>query len=104
MEASTWFVFMVFGLGSVVGGLFVTLQRQCEMERIKRDFELQLTALLESRDSALMSRNNLACETEYPVSQATAGSEEPGQDEGADWEHLLIPPPENSTIGTHVGI
>jgi hypothetical protein len=41
---SSLFLILVFGLGSVVGGLVVTLQRQCAMERIRQEFEQELVA------------------------------------------------------------
>jgi len=104
MEFSTWFVIVVFALGAAVGGLFVALQRQCEMERIKHHFEQQLEELMpapvpreprlyaaERGKRSVEDRNRPGTEPALEVQEQTV-PEQAAQDDG--WEQLFIPPPE----------
>lgn len=94
MEVSTWFVIADFTLGAAVGALMVSLQRECAIERIRRDFEQQLTGLIERRST---SGQNRECSgtTGQDLSTFITSAEQVPKDE-LSWISSAFPPPADS--------
>lgn len=88
----SWFVVAAFVLGTLVGGLLVTLKRQCDTDRIKRDFEEQLAAVVrdEMRDLALERERGACVHANEAPSEPETSSEIPEEDV-TEWEHLPVP-------------
>jgi hypothetical protein len=104
MELSSLFVVVVFVLGSVVGGLFVSLQRQCYMERIEHEFEQaleeQVRKSMEARITTPVAAEQAVAVAESAKTEQRSPMTEPVDeaelDSGDGWNHLLVTPPENA--------
>ncbi len=97
MEASTFFITAVFFLGASVGGLLVSLQRQCTIERIKRDFESQLTTVVRESTKAAEARREIVPNKVAVTDPAEADfSCDSMTDEELSWEHLPVPSPDGN--------
>ncbi len=103
MEGSAFFITAVFFLGASVGGLLVTLQRQCAMDRIRSEFNRELALAVESASNSARSVRRFV-PARPPVTQAAQVDEtfEDVADEEFGWEHLPFPPQGKNQ--THAGI
>lgn len=101
---NSWLVIVVFGLGSVVGGLLVTLQRQCAMERIRHEFEQELAAVLRQtggdRPAAGVEAVRQAHASPTQTTDEMAGEAEEEMD---SWERAFVPAGSGSSH-THAGV
>jgi hypothetical protein len=102
---SSWFVIVVFGLGSAVGGLLVSLQRQCVMERIRQEFEQELAATV-LKQSSYDRRSEGRVETvgvaASPLRTEAEIGDEP-EEELDGWENAFVPV-SGSSGHTHAGV
>lgn len=101
---SSLFVIVVFGLGSAVGGLLVSLQRQCVMERIRHEFEQELaaTVLKQAGYDRPAERVETARTATSAMQTETEIGDEP-EEEQDSWENAFVPV-SGSSSHTHAGL
>jgi homoserine dehydrogenase len=107
---SSLFLILVFGLGTVVGGLVVTLQRQCEMERIRQEFEQELVASVRRQSGyagptgvGLGAIGAKAAQAGMVVDSAESEQQEANGEEVDSWDGAFIPAAGNARH-THAGV
>ncbi len=101
---SSLLVMVVFGLGAAVGGLLVSLQRQCVMERIRHEFGETLATMTQKQAGYYRPVEAAGAIRSIQPSQPWAAAEmfDEVEEEPESWEHVLLPANADPSR-THVG-
>ncbi len=92
MEASAFFITAVFFLGASVGGLLVSLQRQCAMDRIRSEFNRELALTVDQASKSVRSARQIVPESPFTTQSSHADENlEDVADDELCWEHLPVP-------------
>lgn len=101
MEVSAFFVTAVFLLGASVGGLFVSLQRQCTIERIRNEFERELNLTVRGSAKSVADKRKTVPESVNTTEPQFDAPPEEVADEEVFWDHLPVGQSETKQPHTH---